>query len=74
MSLRLGNLRPKEVIRKLKRADFYVDHTTGSHVVLVNPRKNIRVVVPYHARELKRGLLFGIIKQAGLTIEEFHNL
>lgn len=74
MSPRLGSLTPKELIRKLKKTNFYIDHTTGSHVVLINPEAKVRVVVPYHAKELKRGLLFGIIKQAGLTVEEFQNL
>lgn len=71
---RLGSLKPKELIRKLKKANFHTDHISGSHVVLFNFSTNVRVVVPYHAKELKRGLLFGIIKQAGLTIEEFQNL
>ncbi len=74
MPSRLGSFKPKEVIRKLKRANFQIDHTTGSHVVLFDPDKNVRVVVPFHAKELKRGLLFGIVKQAGLTLEEFRNL
>ena len=74
MSPRLGSFKSKEVILKLKRASFQIDHTTGSHVVLFNPDKNVRLVVPYHVKDLKRGLLFGIVKQAGLTIEEFQNL
>ena len=74
MSFRLGSLKPKELLRKLKKAGFQVDHTSGSHMILLNPATQVRVVVPYHAKELKRGLLFGIIKQSGLTIEEFQNL
>jgi predicted RNA binding protein YcfA (HicA-like mRNA interferase family) len=30
--------------------------------------------IPYHSREIKRGLLHAIIKQAGLTVEEFLRL
>ena len=74
MSSRLGSLKPKEVIQKLKQAGFRIDHSTGSHIVLLNPGTKIRVVVPYHAKELKRGLLFGIIKQASLTVDEFQSL
>jgi predicted RNA binding protein YcfA (HicA-like mRNA interferase family) len=32
------------------------------------------VTIAYHARDLKRGTLTGIIKQAGLTIDEFTSL
>ena len=71
---RLGSLKPKELIHKLKKAGFHIDHTPGSHVILLNHSTQVRVVVPYHARELKRGLLFGIVKQSGLTVEEFQNL
>ncbi len=74
MSGRLSNLKPKEVIRKLKKAGFVIDHTSGSHVVLFNSSKNIRVVVAYHAKDLKRGLLFSIVKQCGLTLKEFQEL
>lgn len=74
MASRLGSLKPKEVIRRLQGAGFHIDHTTGAHAILFNPTKKLRVVVPQHAKELKRGLLFGIIKQAGLSVEEFQNL
>jgi len=70
MNHRLGSIKPKEFIRRLKKLGFRVDHQTGSHVVLLDDKKH-RVVVPYHVREMKRGLLIGLIKQAGLTIEEF---
>ncbi|MEK6647188.1 MAG: type II toxin-antitoxin system HicA family toxin [Candidatus Firestonebacteria bacterium] len=70
MSNRLGSIKPKEFIRKLKKAGFWIDHQTGSHVILLNS-KECRVVVPYHIKEMKRGLLFGLIKQAGFTVEEF---
>ena len=70
MSNRLGSIKPKEFIRRLKKAGFWIDHQTGSHVILLNSEE-CRVVVPYHIKEMKRGLLFGLIKQAGFTIEEF---
>jgi predicted RNA binding protein YcfA (HicA-like mRNA interferase family) len=73
MSNRLGSIKPKEFIRRIKKAGFCIDHQTGSHIVMINSEKR-RIVVPYHVKEMKRGLLFGLIKQAGLTIEEFQNL
>jgi len=32
------------------------------------------VPIPLHAKDVKRGLLFQIIKQAGLRSDEFHRL
>jgi len=70
---RLGSIKPKELIRRLKRRGFMLDHQTGSHAVLLHS-DGARLIVPYHARELKRGLLMSLIKQAGLTPEEFSGL
>lgn len=72
---RLPSLRPREVLRALERAGFWVHRQTGSHLTLkhaTDPTK--RVTVPFHARELPRWLLGSILKQAGLTPEEFLRL
>jgi len=60
------------VLRALLRNGFVIDHTTGSHYVLI--REKLRVTIPYHNRDLKRGTLASIIAQAGLTVEEFVDL
>lgn len=73
MASRLGGIRPKEFIRKVQKAGFKIDHQKGSHVTLINDEGR-RIVVPYHAKEMKRGLMFGLIKRAGLTVKEFKNL
>ncbi|HWP92714.1 MAG TPA: type II toxin-antitoxin system HicA family toxin [Thermodesulfobacteriota bacterium] len=47
-------------------------HQTGRHVVLKHPAQaSRRVVLPYHNKDLKRGTLQGILKQAGLSVKEF---
>jgi predicted RNA binding protein YcfA (HicA-like mRNA interferase family) len=71
---RLPALKPDEVLRKLRRAGFEVDHVTGSHYVLRHPEGR-QTVVPYHAgRDIKRGVLRAIVRQAGLTVDEFLEL
>ena len=70
MSPRLPIIKPREFIRRIKKHGFRIDHQTGSHVILVDNNGH-RIVVPYHVKDLKRGLLVSLIKQAGLTIEEF---
>jgi predicted RNA binding protein YcfA (HicA-like mRNA interferase family) len=63
-----------QLIRALKRAGFVFDHATGSHQAFYHPSRDRLAVVPFHRGDLKRGTLHGIIKQAGLTPEEFINL
>jgi len=71
---RLPSLKPAEVVRKLQRAGFLIDHVTGSHYILRHPDGR-RAVVPYHAgRDVKRGVLRAVIRQAGLTVDEFLKL
>jgi predicted RNA binding protein YcfA (HicA-like mRNA interferase family) len=75
MSPHLPAVRPKEVIRALGRAGFFIHHTSGSHYVLKHPGKpQLRVTVPYHNKDLKRRTLASIIDQAGLTTEDFVEL
>ena len=72
MNRNLPVIRSKQLIKVLERAGFIVNRVTGSHYVLKHPAKpNLRVTVPYHNRDLKRGTLQSIVKQAGLTNEEF---
>jgi predicted RNA binding protein YcfA (HicA-like mRNA interferase family) len=75
MSKRLPALTPKDVFRALTRVGFYLHHTTGSHYYLKHPEKpGLRVTLPWHNRDLKRGTLAAVIEQAGYTIQEFVEL
>jgi len=74
MSLKLPALTPKKVLRALKRAGFYECHTSssGSHIHLCYPDDpTILVDIPMHAKDLKRGTLHSILRQAKLSREEF---
>ena len=59
-----------EVVRALERLGFAVARQRGSHIVL--RRGSIGCVVPNH-RELKTGTLAGVLKQAGVSAEDFMN-
>lgn len=75
MTRRLPALKPREAIRALGRAGFVVDHVTGSHHILLHPaRPQRRVTVAYHNKDLKPKTLRSIIRQAGLTVEQFIDL
>jgi predicted RNA binding protein YcfA (HicA-like mRNA interferase family) len=59
-----------EVVRALGRLGFAVARQRGSHIVL--RRDSSGCVVPNH-RELKTGTLAGVLKQAGVSVEDFMN-
>ncbi|MXZ34084.1 MAG: addiction module toxin, HicA family [Acidobacteria bacterium] len=71
MPFPLPALTPKQVIRALKKAGFFVHHQRGSHAILKHPQRPQRVTVTVHNRDLKRRTLSSIIKQSGLTRDEF---
>ena len=75
MAPKLANLKPRIVIRAPQKGGFYIHQQTGSHVHLTHPAKPGRVTVPYHQRfDLPKPVVRGIIRQAGLTTEEFFEL
>jgi predicted RNA binding protein YcfA (HicA-like mRNA interferase family) len=71
---RLPTLAARQVMQALERAGFSHHHTRGSHYYFKHPDRPRPVPVPYHARDIKRGLLRAIIQQAGMTVEEFLEL
>jgi len=61
-----------DAIRALEKLGFEQIRQRGSHVILKKqtPKGDVGCVVPLH-RELAIGTLRGILKQAGVTPEEF---
>ena len=57
----------------LKRAGFVYDRQKGSHMVYYHPETNRTVVFPKH-KEIKRGTLREILREADITLEEFRKL
>jgi len=63
----------RDCVAALQRAGFVIRRQTGSHIIMRHDEPFIQVTVPNH-RTLKRGMLARIIKDAGLTVEEFLEL
>lgn len=57
---------PKEMIKLLKKNGFQETGQNGSHVKMENSETKRTVIVPYHSKDLKKGLEQAILKQAGL--------
>ena len=62
----------QDAIRAFQRMGYQVDHQTGSHIILRHPQMR-RLTVPNH-QELAKGTLRALIREAGLTKEEFFQL
>ncbi len=66
---------PDQVLRALRRDGWVIDEQEGSHIALRHPGKPGYVTVPYHrGRTLKLKTLTSILRQAGLTVDEFRAL
>ena len=72
---RLPVLSGKDVIKALTKVGFQIARQKGSHVILIKITEQSKkgVVVPNH-KEIDKGTLLEIIRQTGMTREEFLKL
>ncbi|OGQ90057.1 MAG: hypothetical protein A2464_11090 [Deltaproteobacteria bacterium RIFOXYC2_FULL_48_10] len=70
---KLPKISGKDCIKALSRVGFYIKRQTGSHIVLRNDDPFCQLVVPNH-KELDRGTLRAILRQADLSVHEFEKL
>ena len=64
----------KELLKIFAKIGYEIDHQTGSHIVIrhkMPPHR--RLTIPNH-KEIAKGTLRAIIRQAGLSREEFFEL
>ena len=61
---------PKEMMAILIAHGFERVRIKGSHYVYVNRATGKRTVVPVHGKDLKKGTLHGILKQAGIELKD----
>ena len=61
-----------DAVKAFRKLDYDVDHQTGSHIILRHPSGR-RLTVPNH-RELAKGTLRALIRQAGITKDHFDQL
>ncbi|MBS7644422.1 MAG: type II toxin-antitoxin system HicA family toxin [Candidatus Bathyarchaeia archaeon] len=67
-------LNPHKLIKVLQKAGFRILRQKGSHIIMIDD-KETRVVIPVHpGKDVKPGLIRVIIKEAGLSREEFLKL
>lgn len=64
----------RDAVEALRKIGYELDHQTGSHMILrraIPPHR--RLTIPDH-RELAKGTLRAIIREAGLSVAEFAEL
>ncbi len=67
----IPSVRPKKLLKFLKKRGFFIHHQKGSHIVLKSIHKpNLRVTLPMHNKDLKRKTLLSILKQANISVKE----
>lgn len=67
---RLPLISGRECVKALTKAGFLIARQRGSHIVMYREEPPAQITVPDH-KELDRGTLRSIIRQAGMTVDEF---
>jgi predicted RNA binding protein YcfA (HicA-like mRNA interferase family) len=62
-----------ECIKALEKIDFVVMRQRGSHITLVREDPSTQLTVPNH-KTIAKGTLRSLIRDAGLTVDEFIDL
>ena len=63
-------VKPRQIIRFLEQNGFVLDHMSGSHGIYYHQGSRRRAVVPQHNRDLPKGTLMSLLREAGFTREE----
>ena len=69
----LPRISGRDCLKALNKIGFYLKRQHGSHMIVRRDNPFAQVVVPDH-RELDRGTLRAIIRQAGIGVSEFAKL
>lgn len=67
-------VKPKDLIKALKRKGFVIDHISGSHYIMYSADKSLRATIAYHNKSIKRKTVMSILKSANISVEELKDL
>lgn len=72
---RLAGFRYRQIINKLKKLGFEFDRqAAGSHEICFNPATDKYTTIPNHPGDMPEGTLKAILRQAGISTEQFLNV
>jgi len=65
----------KKLLKALLKAGFLISRQTGSHAQLYHPDKpDVLVTIPVHNKDLPKGTLKNILRQAELSVDDLLTL
>jgi predicted RNA binding protein YcfA (HicA-like mRNA interferase family) len=67
---KLANISGREAAKAFQRAGWEPIGQVGSHLVMVRPDIRVNLSIPQH-KELSVGTLRSLIRNAGITVDEF---
>jgi len=70
---KLSNIAGKEAAKAFQKAGWQLAGQVGSHLVLTKPGLRVNLSNPQH-KELSVGTLRALIRNAGMTVDEFLEL
>jgi mRNA interferase HicA len=66
----LRSYTPKELIKVLESKGFVLKRVHGSHHYFIHPFSGKITVVPMHNKDLAKGTMHAILKQAGIDKDD----
>jgi len=69
---RLGSYTGQEVVKAFQKAGWGITRRRSSHVILEKEGREATLSVPVHkGKNIKRGTLRDLIKDAGMSVDQF---
>ena len=69
---RLAGFKYRQIIKRLKKLGFEFNRqAAGSHEIWHNPNTHRYTTIPNHPGDMPEGTLKAILRQAGITTEDF---
>ncbi len=72
--MKLPSIRPEKIITFIEKKGFVLDRIKGSHHIYIHPDTRQRIVIPVHKKDLPKGTLMEILKQAGIKKDELGDM
>ena len=74
MTEHFPSLSARQIVHVLEQLGFLFVRQHGSHAFYRHPETRRTTSVPMHSGDIKRGVVMGIVKQTGVSREEFFAL
>ena len=69
---RLAGFKYRAIVKRLKKLGFEFDRqAAGSHEIWFNSQTNCYTTIPNHPGDMPEGTLRAILKQAGVSVDDF---